>query len=560
MGEFLVKESLVTLEQVEEAYKIQRHTGGRFTSILLDLDYISEAELTDILSEKYDYSVIDLNNFEIEKEALKLIPKTVCEKYGILPLSKADNILIVAISDPTSSHIKNDLALMTRCKVEFVIASESAIRRDIDGYYGYSVKFQTILSELENDVDSTVKVNDNAYSLTKVKPTDGPVVKFINLLLSEAIRTKASDIHIEPYEKRLRIRFRLDGSLIQKMEPIQGVAAALTSRIKVMSNLDISERRHPQDGRLKVRLEKGKDVDFRVSCLPTLFGEKIVLRVLDKSNLQVDMKKLGFEEEQLGILLKAIDLPQGMILITGPTGSGKTTTIYSCLEELNQPKVNISTAEDPVEFNLDGINQVQINHEINFTFANALRSFLRQDPDIIMVGEIRDLETANVAYKAASTGHLVVSTLHTNDSISTVGRLLDMGLANFLVAESTTLIVAQRLLKTNCSKCTEKVAVPHNILLDLGVSQNSLDQFQNLQRGQGCNHCGETGLAGRIAIHEVLPMSDEIKTGILKGLSPIELKKRAIESGMMTLRVSALEKLKKGLTTVEEVLNSSIGD
>ncbi|MCB0363290.1 MAG: Flp pilus assembly complex ATPase component TadA, partial [Bdellovibrionales bacterium] len=376
----------------------------------------------------------------------------------------------------------------------------------------------------------------------------------------EAIKLRASDIHVEPYEKRFRVRFRVDGVLHEKTQPPPGTAIAVISRIKIISKMDIGERRRAQDGRLKVRLRNGKEIDFRVNSVPTLFGEKIVLRLLDKSNLQVDMTKLGMDDEQLKLFKSAIHLPQGMTLVTGPTGSGKTTTLYSALSELNESTRNISTAEDPVEFNLDGINQVQANADIGLGFSEILRAFLRQDPEVIMLGEIRDLETANIAFKAASTGHLVISTLHTNDAPASVSRLLDMGVPGFMVAEATSLIVAQRLMRKICSNCIVDTRIDPEVLLSLGVKPEEIDSFKDLKKGEGCGECNGTGLKGRVAIYEMMPMSLAMREAILKGVTPTEMKQSAIAAGMMTLRASALKKLKLGMTTVQEVLNSSVGD
>ena len=563
IGELLVKENLISLDQLEQAKKVQRSDGGKLTSALVKLGYVNESDLAEFLGNQYSLPTVDLNSFECEQEALDLLTPQLCKKYSVIPVMKAENTLVVAFSDPTNIYVKDDLALVTRCKIEVVVASELAIQAALEKYYNVSSgdNIQNIMSEMEDASEFLEKEGDNITELGGTTNSgEDPIVKFVSAMLAEAIKRKASDIHIEPYEKRFRIRFRIDGRLVQTTQPPPGAAGAIVSRVKIMSQLDISERRRPQDGRLKVRLKSGGGIDFRVSICPTLFGEKVVLRILDKSNLQVDMRKLGFDENQLNDLLKVIHQPQGLCLITGPTGSGKTTTIYSCLAELNKPDVNISTAEDPVEFNLDGINQVQVNAAIDFNFADALRSFLRQDPDIIMVGEIRDLETANVAFKAASTGHLVVSTLHTNDAASTVARLLDMGVPQFMVAEATSIVVAQRLLRTNCPGCTVEFNVPNQILLDLGVPEDQLSEYSNLKKGQGCYRCGHTGMAGRVGVHEVLKMTAEVKEAIFSSATPLEIKRQAVLSGMKTLRMSCLEKLKNGLTTVEQVISTSVSD
>lgn len=564
LGELLVRENLIGMDQLDQARKEQKQHGGRLTTALVRMGYVKEAELAEFLGRQYNIATVDLSNFEIDPEAIKLVSKQVCEKHVIIPVTKADKTIVVAFADPSNIYVKDDLALLTRCKVEMVVASEATIVAAIEKYYGGSqAQFSSVMSEMEES-EGAFTANNAAHAeiLDREDGADeGPIVKFVNLMLAEAIKLRASDIHIEPYEKRFRVRFRVDGTLQEKTQPPPGAAGAIVSRIKILSKMDISERRKPQDGRLKVRLKSGKEVDFRVSCLPMIFGEKVVMRILDKTNLQVDMMKLGMEEEQLDVFKKAIYQPQGMVLITGPTGSGKTTTIYSALAELNTTTRNISTAEDPVEFNLDGINQVQVNADIGIGFPEVLRSFLRQDPEIIMVGEIRDLITAEIAYKAASTGHLVVSTLHTNDAASTVTRLIDMGVAPYMVAEATTLVVAQRLIRRICTKCTVEQRVPDEILTELGVPQNELIQYKNLKRGEGCEECKGTGTKGRAAIFEVMKMSAAVKDAIFKGASPLELKRHAIANGgMFSLRMSALKKLKAGLTNVEEVLNSSVGD
>lgn len=562
IGEILVRENMINIEQLDAARKDQKQNGGRLTSAIVRMGFVKENDLTEFLGQQYGVQSIDFSNFEIDPEALKTVTRATCEKHGIIPVTKIDKTLVVAFSDPSNNYIKDDLALLTRCKIEVVVASEQAIAAAIEKYYGGQSQFSTIVQEMEDSEDTFTGVTSTAEIVDQDKESDeGPIVKFVNVMLAEAIKTKSSDIHIEPYEKRFRIRFRMDGTLHEKTQPPPGTAAAIASRIKIMAKLDISQRRIPQDGRLKVRLKSGREVDFRVSVLPTLFGEKVVLRVLDKSNLQVDMTKLGMEADQLEVFKKAIYLPQGMVLITGPTGSGKTTTIYSALAELNVVRRNISTAEDPVEFNLDGINQVQINASYGLGFPETLRSFLRQDPEIIMVGEIRDIVTAEIAYKAASTGHLVVSTLHTNDAAATVTRLIDMGVAPYMVAEATSLVVAQRLIKKVCEKCAMEHKVLPETLLEIGVPENEISAFTNLRKGEGCEVCKGTGLKGRLAIFEVMKITGAVKDAIFKGTSPLELKRYAIEKeGMKSLRYSALLKLKAGLTTVEEVLNTSVAD
>jgi type IV pilus assembly protein PilB len=468
--------------------------------------------------------------------------------------------LIVAVEDPSNMFAVDDIKFLTGYNVEVVVAAPSAIKGAIDKYYDSSATLLDVMSNFDLEDLEVVSSSEeiNVADLEKAVD-DAPVVKLVNLVLSDAIKKGASDIHIEPYEKAFRVRFRIDGILYEEMKPPMKLKNAITSRLKIMANLDIAERRLPQDGRIKLKISKDKDMDFRVSVLPTLFGEKIVLRLLDKSNLQLDMTKLGFEEKPLKDFKDAIHRPYGMVLVTGPTGSGKTTTLYSALSELNTLETNISTAEDPVEFNLPGINQVQMHEEIGLNFAASLRSFLRQDPDIIMVGEIRDFETAEIAIKAALTGHLVLSTLHTNDAPSTVNRLLNMGVEPFLVASSTNLILAQRLARRICPNCKEKVDVPAQALLDIGLPEEAVGTFA-CYRGTGCANCSDTGYRGRVALYEVMPITDELKELVLNGASAMELKDLAVQQGMKTLRMSGISKIQEGMTTVEEVVRTTIKD
>lgn len=562
LAELLVSNNLLDLEQLEQARRDQKANGGRLTTAILRLGFMKESQLTEFMGKIYGLPTIELGAFDIDPEAVKMLNRQVCEKHFVMPISKAGKSLVVAFADPSNIYVKDDLALITRSKIEAVIASESSILSAIDRYYGGSSKIENIVSQME---DMGAAFGGEGFSDTEVidQETGGedyPIIRFVNAMLTEAIKTRTSDIHIEPYEKRFRIRFRIDGSLVEKTRPPQNAASAIVSRIKILSKLDIGERRKPQDGRMKVKMRNGMEVDFRVSCLPTIFGEKIVLRLLDKANLQVDMTKLGFEKDDYQKFLEAIYQPQGMVLITGPTGSGKTTTIYSALNELNKPDVNVSTAEDPVEYNLDGINQVQVQPQIGFTFAEALRSFLRQDPEVVMVGEIRDLETAEVAFKAASTGHLVVSTLHTNDAASTIARLVEIGVEPYIVAESTTIVVAQRLLRKICTECAVEIKVLPDVLLKLGVQKEKLPEYAHIRKGEGCEKCHGTGLKGRVAIFEVMTMTTGVKEAIYKGGSPLDIKRQGISDGMRTLRQAALMKLKAGITTIEEVLNTTVSD
>ncbi|WP_374035448.1 type IV-A pilus assembly ATPase PilB [Bdellovibrio bacteriovorus] len=560
IGEILVKQGLLKPDQLAMAIEEQKKTGQKLTNSIIQLGYLKDNQILRAVEKHFAVPGVEVNTFEIDASVIAMIPKDVCEKNTLIPLQKAGNTLVVAFADPSNIIVKEDLRFITRCRIQAVVGTESAITAGIEKYYGGSISTKSLNTMGVGDEDDFIL---SAGPATEVIDQDGgsedaPIIKFVNSILADAIRKKVSDIHFEPYEKKYRVRFRIDGNLVEATAPPAGTAAAIASRIKIMSKLDIAEKRRPQDGRLKVRT-KAKEMDFRVSVLPTLWGEKVVLRLLDKSNLQLDMTKLGFEEDDLKLFKATINLPQGMVLITGPTGSGKTTTIYSALAELNQPDVNISTAEDPVEFNLEGINQVQMNPDIDLNFSSALKSFLRQDPDVVMVGEIRDLETAEIAFKAASTGHLVVSTLHTNDAPGTVIRLTEMGVAPYIITSTVNLIVAQRLVGKVCESCKAPVEVPAQTLLNLGVPQAEIPEYK-LMRGKGCANCNNTGIKGRLAIYELLAMTEKMKEAILKGASTGQLRFLAREQGMRTLRRSALLKLKRGVTTIEEVLNASVKD
>ncbi|HPI39683.1 MAG TPA: type IV-A pilus assembly ATPase PilB [Pseudobdellovibrionaceae bacterium] len=560
VGEILVRQGLLKPDQLSKAIEEQKKSGGKLTQSILMLGYLSEEQVLRALEKHYGVPGMDVGNFEIDINVLNLITKEVAEKYTLIPIQKTGETLVIAFSDPGNIMVREDLRFMTRHKIQAVVATESAIMTAIEKRYVEAQNAKQMIIDLDTEAAEEVNIVTFQTSLIDGGTSDeAPVIKFVNSVLNEAIRRKCSDIHFEPFEKKFRVRFRIDGNLIEATSPPTQLGPAISSRLKIMSKLDISERRRPQDGRMKVRTTKGKEMDFRVSSLPTMWGEKVVLRLLDKSNLQLDMAKLGFEEEDLKLFKQNIHMPQGMVLITGPTGSGKTTTIYSALQELNQSDVNIATAEDPIEFNLEGINQVQMNSDIDLTFAVALRAFLRQDPDIIMVGEIRDLETAEVSIKAASTGHLVVSTLHTNDAPSTVMRLVDMGIAPYIVTSTVNLIVAQRLVGRVCESCKQPIEVPAQTLLNLGVPQAEIPEYQ-LMKGKGCSVCYGTGIKGRLAVYELLLMTEKIKEAILKGATSGQLRYLAREMGMRTLRRSALFKLKKGQTTIEEVLNASVKD
>lgn len=563
LGELLLREKLITPEQLQNAISEQKKNGGRLGYNLTKLGYISEKDLTLFLSKQYGIPTIDLENQEIDSEIVKLIPEDVARKYQVLPVSRTGATLVVAMTDPSNIFAIDDIKFLTGYNVEPLVSSDAAIKDAIDKYYEISemgLELEGVLTEFDESEMEVIQ-EEEEVDITDLKKAveDAPVVKLVNLILTDAIKKGASDIHIEPYEKSFRVRYRVDGVLQVVMKPPFKLKNAIVSRIKIMSSLDIAERRLPQDGRIKLKLGRNMEMDYRVSVLPTLFGEKVVLRLLDKSNLQLDMTKLGFEEKQLNDFMGAIHKPWGIVLVTGPTGSGKTTTLYSALSELNKISENISTAEDPVEFNLMGINQVQMHDDIGLNFAASLRSFLRQDPDIIMVGEIRDYETAEIAIKAALTGHLVLSTLHTNDAPSTVNRLLNMGIEPFLVASSTNLILAQRLARKICADCKEKVEIGEKVLVDLGLTAESAKRIE-CSKGKGCATCGGTGYKGRIALYEVMPFTDSIKEMVLNGASNAELKRTAIRGGMKTLRMSGVSKVAEGVTTIEEVLRVTMAD
>lgn len=589
LGELLVKKNFITPDQLKKALEEQKLKGGRIESHLIRLGYIKEDELLSFLSAQYRVPSVKLSKIEINPNVIKLIPSSIAKKYFIIPIHRVGPKLTLAMADPSNIIVIDEVKFMTGFNVEPVVASESEIVDAIKKYYGgggvsspTGVDYSGLEEDQNNSSDFGVVLDDdptiteNFDSLvhgaienvevidTEAQEEDtgeieGPIIKIVNGILLKAIKTGASDIHFEPYERTFRVRFRVDGVLRREMNlPIQ-LKNAIVSRLKIMSKLDIAERRLPQDGRIKLRLAKGREMDFRVSTVPVLFGEKVVLRLLDKSALQLDMTKLGFEESSLEDFKAALRKPVGMILVTGPTGSGKTTTLYSALSELNKETENIMTAEDPVEYNFMGINQVQMHEEIGLTFASALRSFLRQDPDIIMVGEIRDFETAQIAVQAALTGHLVLSTVHTNDAPGTITRLVDMGIEPFLIASAVILILAQRLVRKICTECREPIKVHPQLLIDLGVPPDEVRTFP-VYKGKGCSICNYTGYKGRIGLYEVMPMKEEIKELVLARASTSEIKKEAIRLGMKTLRQSGIIKIREGLTTIEEVLRSTMED
>ena len=556
-----MQESLLSVEELEHARREALAKGGRVGAQLAELGYLDEAELTDFVARQYGVPVIDLGAFQFDPEVLRLIPEEVARKYGVIPVNRAGSTLIVAMADPSNVFALDDIKFLTGYNVQPVVTSEGSIARFLEDHYEEDAEFEEVMAGFDDsDINVVHEEDDPDSAVLNREAEEAPVVKLVNLILSDAVKKQASDIHVEPYEKTFRVRYRIDGVLYEVMKPPVKLRNAMTSRIKIMSELDIAERRLPQDGRIKLKMGRGREMDFRVSVLPTLFGEKVVLRLLDKSNLQLDMRKLGFETEQLANFKHSINQPFGMVLVTGPTGSGKTTTLYSALSELNRVTDNISTAEDPVEFNLTGINQVQMHEDIGLNFAAALRSFLRQDPDIIMVGEMRDFETAEIAVKAALTGHLVLSTLHTNDAPSTINRLLNMGIEPFLVASSVNCILAQRLARCICESCKEPDSeVGFDELCSAGVQEGEARSAVAMQ-GRGCSACSETGFRGRIAVYEVMPMTDELKEFVLNGASALEIKREAIRQGMTTLRQSVLAKMLAGVTTLGEVYRVSSAD
>jgi type IV pilus assembly protein PilB len=584
IGELLLKEKRITPAQLQEALNYQKSNGGKLGLNLVKLGFVKDDEITALLSKQYGVPSINLVQFEIDPGIIKLIPSETAHKYQIVPLSRSGATLTIAMTDPTNVFAMDDIKFMTGYNVEPVVASETTVLEAIQRYYaapvargsrdlnggaelGSTASLEMVTKALE---ETSAIVDDDVEVLEELEQIDvaslerqsgeAPVIRLVNLMLMSAIQKGASDIHIEPYEKEFRVRFRIDGILYNVMAPPMKFRDAITSRLKIMSKLDIAEKRLPQDGRIKIRFADNgvsKEIDFRVSCLPTLFGEKIVLRLLDKDKLMLDMTKLGFESDSLRKLETAISKPWGMVLVTGPTGSGKTNTLYSSIAKINTSETNIMTAEDPVEFNLVGVNQVQVRENIGLNFAAALRSFLRQDPNIILVGEIRDFETAEIAVKAALTGHLVLSTLHTNDAPSTINRLMNMGIEPFLVASSVNLICAQRLVRRICTNCTSEHPHAPQALVEAGFTADEAKKVIP-RKGTGCDKCNNTGYKGRVGLYEVMEISEELRELILVGASGLELRRKAIDEGMITLRRSGLQKVIEGVTTIEEVARETV--
>jgi type IV pilus assembly protein PilB len=556
LGDLLVREGLITREQLLQALEQQRGTNNRLGYTLVKLGLVQEIEITKMLARQYRVPAVDLSRFEVDEKIVKLLPADVAVKHTVLPLKREGRTLTVAMADPTNVSVVEDLKFITRFDIFPVIAGEYTLRTAIERHYEQGeVQLQSLLKDMEEEELEVIEEEEEEEAPPQIAD-DAPVVKLINGIMTDAVKRGASDIHIEPFENEIRVRYRIDGTLQEVMKPPVKLKAALTSRVKIMSNLNIAERRVPQDGRIKLKMGQ-RVIDFRVSTLPVIFGEKIVLRILDKSNLTLDLQKFGFEAKAEQDLMRAILNPYGMVLVTGPTGSGKTTTLYSALSRVNTLEVNIMTAEDPVEYNIHGINQVLVRTEIGMTFAAALRAFLRQDPNIIMVGEVRDLETGSIAIKAALTGHLVLSTLHTNDAASTITRLIDMGIEPFNVASAVNLIVAQRLVRRICDGCKEEQEYSkEELLAALGVGGKDASDI-TFSRGEGCDLCAGTGYKGRQGLYEVMAVTPELRRMILRGASTAELKDQAVEDGMLTLRMDGMMKIRKGITTLEEVVKET---
>jgi type IV pilus assembly protein PilB len=557
LGDLLQRRGDLNADQLTKAIEAQREHGGALSTHLVKLGFISEEQLLSYLEREYRLPVMDPLALDVPRDILQAIPIALVMKHHLIPIGLVKSTLTIAMADPSNLVAINEVKFLTGYDVKVAVSAPTLVQAAIERYYESNANYDDVLSQIDNEGVEVLKTDEDIDLKELERATEeAPVVRLVNAILTDAIKKRASDIHVEPYEKLLRVRFRIDGVLYEIMQPPLRLKNAMTSRLKVMAQLDIAERRLPQDGRIKMKLANNREMEFRVSVLPTLFGEKVVLRLLDKSNLQLDMTKLGFEEEALRYFKEAIYKPYGMVLVTGPTGSGKTTSLYSALSELNKVGVNISTAEDPVEYNLVGINQVQMHDDIGLNFAAALRSFLRQDPDIIMVGEIRDFETAEIGVKAALTGHLVLSTLHTNDAPSTVNRLLNMGVEPFLVASSVNAIIAQRLARVICAQCKVEMEIEDDVLQQIGWTGEPFVPMH----GAGCNACGNTGFRGRVALYEVMPMSDGLREAVLSGATALDLKRTAVQTGMVSLRQAGLIHVARGTTTIEEVLRVTMAD
>jgi type IV pilus assembly protein PilB len=545
----LLQSGLVDEAQLAKAKEIQKKDGGSLGQALVRGGMIAEPAYVEFLGKVYNLPVVDLDSYDVAMDCIDLIPAEVAGKFQVLPISRRGRVLTVAMANPSNIFAIDDIKFITGLDVQPVVAGEIGIKKSIDKFYATTDSLASIMEGLEDDIE--LVEDDDDDDISGQEGQNAPVVKLVNTLLAEAVKVGASDIHIEPYEKNMRVRYRVDGVLTEVMEPPIKLKNAVISRLKIMSELDIAERRIPQDGRIKLKIG-AKKVDLRVSTLPCIYGEKVVMRILDKGNLNLDLADFGMEQKAIDDVYKAIAAPFGMVLVTGPTGSGKTTTLYSCLSKLNSPETNIMTAEDPVEYNIDGINQVQVRDEVGLTFASALKAFLRQDPNIVMVGEIRDLETGGIATKAALTGHLVLSTLHTNDAPSTINRMIDMGIEPFLVASSTVLIMAQRLVRRICSSCKQEIQLSDEALADVGLQPGT-----PVYKGKGCDKCTGTGYSGRQGLYEVMPITPALRELILDRASTTEIRHKAVEEGMLTLRSDGMIKVVKGITTIEEVLRET---
>ena len=565
LGDVLLEQELITEEQLKESISIQRQSGANLASILVEKGYLDEEDLVVTLSEQLGIPHIRVAHYNIPQEVLDEVPETLARQYQMLPVSVTGDVLTLAMSDPLNIMALDDLRMLTSYEIEPVVAVQTELIETIEKHYGVGKQSAELYDQLigdssADDVDVIEEKEDvSDIGRLKADAEDAPVIRLVNLILVNALEAGASDIHVEPFEKILRVRYRIDGKLEETKCPPRNVFPALCSRIKIMANLDIAEHRLPQDGRFRIKF-KGREIDFRTAILPCYYGEKIVMRILDKGSLTLDIDKLGFEDQPMTAFKEALLLPFGMILMTGPTGSGKTTTLYSALHKLNQIDTNVVTVEDPVEYELFGVNQVQTKAEIGFTFACALRQILRQDPDVVMVGEIRDEETADVAVKAALTGHLVLSTLHTNDASSVYPRLTDMNLEPFLIQSSVALAAAQRLLRRACPDCKEPIKVPDEVLERVQFRSDTFEDTPSFVRGRGCARCKETGYKGRVAVIEAMPNYPELEDLILGRASSAQIKEVAVECGMRTLRQNSLAKAAKGITTIEEVLRSTIAD
>ena len=570
LGELLIGAGLITDEQLAQAIEVQKQEKVRLGYALIQLGHAKEDDITQVLSKQYGVPAINLSGLHVDPSVIKLVPAEVAQKYLVLPISRKGATLTLAMVDPTNVFAMDDIKFMTGYNVDPVVASELAVKEALPQYYGSNtaIELKKVMDDLqlqeERDVDTDLEVIEDEEEIDvnslESSSEEAPVVKLVNIMLTDAVRKGASDIHVEPYEKEFRVRYRIDGMLHEQMSPPLKMRDAIISRIKILAKLDISEKRLPQDGRIKLKMNidgRRKELDYRVSVLPTLFGEKVVMRLLDQDNLMLDLTKLGFENHSLDIFETSIQRPWGMVLVTGPTGSGKTNTLYSAIQQLNKPSTNIMTAEDPVEFNMAGINQVQVRDNIGLNFASALRSFLRQDPNIILVGEVRDFETAEISIKASLTGHLVLSTLHTNDAPSTINRLMNMGIEPFLVATSVHCIVAQRLARRVHKDCAKQIHLPKQALIDIGFNEEEAENAE-IYEGKGCSICGGTGTKGRTGLFEVLEVTEGIKDLILTGANAIELREQAVSDGMITLRRSGIHKILQGICNIEEVCKETV--